>query len=88
MLGESYLTAGKLAKSEAVLRRSVALTERVHGPESEQMHVLLTNLAQLLDRQKRAAEARDVEERAARIKDTLEARARSPFASRWRRGSA
>jgi hypothetical protein len=88
MIGESHAAAGKLAKAEAALRRSLQLTEREYGAESEQMQVLYTNLAGLLMRQKRAAEARDAESRARQIAEALEARARSPFTSRWRRGLA
>jgi tetratricopeptide (TPR) repeat protein len=88
MLGESYAAAGKLAKAEAALRRSLKLTERECGAESEEMHALYENLAGLLMRQKRTGEARDAENRARQIAEALEARAFSPFTSRWRRGSA
>jgi tetratricopeptide (TPR) repeat protein len=88
MIGESYAAAGKLSKAEAVLRRSLQLTEGEYGAESEQMQVLYTNLAGLLTRQKRTDEARDAERRAKRIAEAIEARARSPFMSRWRRGLA
>lgn len=88
MIGESYAAAGKLAKAESVLRRSLKLTEGEYGAESEQMQVLYTNLAGLLKRQKRTDEARDAERRAQQIAEAIEARARSPFMSRWRRGMA
>jgi tetratricopeptide (TPR) repeat protein len=88
MISEAYAAAGKLAKAEAALRRSLRLTEREHGAESEQMQVLYTNLADLLRRQNRAVEARDAQMRAERVGDALSLRALSPFTSRWRRGSA
>jgi hypothetical protein len=88
MLAEAHATAGKLSKAEATLRRSLALAERETGPESEDVQVILTNLADLLKRQKRGAEAREVEARARRVEEAIELRARSPLASRWRRGMA
>lgn len=88
MIGESYTAAGKLSKAEAVLRRSLQLTEGEYGAVSDQMHVLYTNLAGLLRKQKRTVEAHDAERRAQQIAEAIEARARSPFMSRWRRGQA
>jgi tetratricopeptide (TPR) repeat protein len=88
MIGEGYAGAGKLSKAEAALRRSIKITEREYGAESEQMLVLFTNLADLLRRQRRVIEAHDAERRAARIEEVLAQRARAPFGSRWRRGSA
>jgi hypothetical protein len=88
MIGEGYAASGKLSKAEAALRRSIKITESEYGAESEQMLVLFTNLADLLRRQRRIVEAHDAERRAARIEEAIELRARAPFASRWRRGSA
>jgi tetratricopeptide (TPR) repeat protein len=88
MIGEGYAGAGKLSKAEAALRRSIKITETEYGAESEQMLVLFTNLADLLRRQRRVIEAHDAERRAARIEEVIELRARAPFGSRWRRGSA
>jgi tetratricopeptide (TPR) repeat protein len=88
MISEAYAAAGRLSKAEAALRRSLELTEREYGAESEPMQVLYTNLATLLTKQKRVDEAQDAEDRAQQIAEIIEERARSPFTSRWRRGQA
>ena len=88
MIAEAYAAARKLAKAEAALRRSMAITAAEYGAESKQMQVLYTNLAELLTKQNRVVEAHDARVRAARLEEENELRACSPFASRWRRGSA
>ncbi len=88
MLGEGYRAAGKIGKAEAVLRRSLAMTERLHGEISHPVHVVLVNLAGLLEKQRRLDDARAVRERANRVKEELEAGVSGLFRPRWRRGSA
>jgi tetratricopeptide (TPR) repeat protein len=88
MLGESYLAAGRLAKSEAALRRSLPIAERVHGGDSEEVRAVLVILAALLAKQRRTEEARAIEDRAQRIADAIEDRSLSPLRSRRIRGLA
>jgi tetratricopeptide (TPR) repeat protein len=88
MIGEGYFAAGRLAKAEAALRRSLAMAERVYGETSEEVRVVLHNLQNLLKKQRRTDEARAVEAREQQVVDTLEGHALSPFRNRWKVGSA
>jgi tetratricopeptide (TPR) repeat protein len=59
-LGQTYLDWHKPDQAESFYRRSVAIVEKIDGPDSSELTPRLTGLAQALRAQKKFTEAEDL----------------------------
>jgi Flp pilus assembly protein TadD len=69
-LGRLYDIQGQYAQAEPLFRRSLAIREKVLGPNHPDVATSLENLALLCRLTRRIAEAEKLEERAAKIRAT------------------
>ena len=67
-LASNYYAQGKLAQSEPLVKRALAILEKTLGPEHPDVGKGLNNLADLYEAMGRQAEAAPLRQRAARIK--------------------
>ena len=71
ILGGLELKRGKLTEAEALFRRQLSGVHKVHGVEKREASSVLDNLADVLDKAGRAAEATRLREEAKRIRHKL-----------------
>jgi eukaryotic-like serine/threonine-protein kinase len=70
-LGSLYLDSGRLKEAEPVIRRTLALREKLLGPEDPLVAQSLSNLALLMMNTERVAEAKPLIERAVAIREKV-----------------
>jgi tetratricopeptide (TPR) repeat protein len=66
-LAAAYAVQGKYADAEPLYKRSLAILEKVYGPNAPSVATALSNYAQLLRATNRTGEAAELEARAAAI---------------------
>ena len=71
ILGGLELKRGKFAEAETLFRRQLSGVQKVHGVEKREVSSVLDNLADVLDKAGRAAEATRLREEAKRIRRKL-----------------
>jgi tetratricopeptide (TPR) repeat protein len=68
-LAGAYAAQGKYAEAEPLYQRSLAILEKVRGPDHPDVATALSNYAALLQATKRSAEAAKLEARASAIRE-------------------